>query len=60
MMIKIISKKNYDELVGLLKDACELIISLKAENDALKEAMRTKTTYVDFPATKKLHEDKIH
>ena len=33
---------------------------LKAENDALKEALRSKTVFVDFPATEKLHEDKIY
>lgn len=71
-MIKIISKKQYDKLIKLLKEAYVIVKNLneentklksdlkelQTENSVLKEAMRTKTLYVDFPATKKLHEDK--
>ena len=77
-MIKIISKKHYDELVRLLKEALPLMKSLKkecddyekkclylqGENIRLKELLHRHgisylTTNVDFPATEKLHEDKI-
>ena len=59
-MFKIISKKEYDDMIRLLKDAYHIIKDLQAENNALKEALSSKTVFVDFPATKKLHEDKIY
>lgn len=69
-MIKIISKKQYDELIKLLKEAYVIVTSLEAENKKLRkqlDLMNCKVLYcdkshanVDFPATEKLHEDKIY
>lgn len=36
-MLKIISKKEYDEIIRLLKEACVIIKSLDADNKKLQE-----------------------
>ena len=68
MKIKIISKKEYDELIRLLKEAYVLVKSLDAENKRLKRDLKdlqdfcmnySKDRNLDFPSTKKLNEDKF-
>ena len=67
-MIKIISKKQYDTMVRLLKEALTIVKDLQAERDFYKKSWEdlqdfcmnfSKDKDIDFPATEKLHEDKL-
>lgn len=69
--MKIISNKAWEAILDIARESDRKINELTIENmmlksdlkdlqtmyNTLKEAMITKTIYVDFPATKKLHED---
>lgn len=64
----IISKKKYDRTVRLLKGSIQIIKSLQEERDYYKKAWEdlqgfclnfSKDHDIDFPATEKLHEDKL-
>ena len=69
MNIKIISKKQYNELIKLLKEAYVIVTSLEAENKKLKKDLKDLQDFctafaadhpnfdhalnLDFPATNK-------
>ena len=64
----IISKKKYDRMVRILKGSISIIKELEAERDFYKKSWEdlqrfclnfSKDHDIDFPATEKLHEDKL-
>lgn len=73
-LMSLLFSNQYNNMLDIIKNLMEENERLKAdnarlsrdltdlqtENNTLKEALRSKTMFVDFPATKKLHEDKIY
>lgn len=70
MKIKIISKKEYDKLIDLLKRSVDIIKHLEAERDYYKRSLEDLQMFcmnfatdkcIDFPATTKIEpENKIY
>ena len=71
MKLKIISKKQYDHLIDLLKRSKDIIKYLDEERDYYKRSLEDLQTFcmnfskdknIDFPATTKVEkpENKIH
>lgn len=65
----IISKKKYKAMIKVMEKQRECIRLLEEQNDILTEIIKKRTNFfnnglrtisnIDFPATEKLHEDKL-